>query len=148
MSVKIDESGKFGFVAFEKNEDAQAALAQLGDTDFKVARCQKRQEREQLLRREYARMMRDISRNNLHFKGFPADDDAQKLQDELKTFFEKFGEVKTLKLPTKTRVVEGVETEQLLGFGFVAFQTLDAAQKCKYDCQKELFKGTYKLVAS
>ena len=47
--------------------------------------------------------MRDLSRNNLYFKGFPCNSENEdNLSTELRAFFEKFGEVKTLKLPTKT----------------------------------------------
>ena len=39
-------------------------------------------------------------------------------------------------------------TEVLTGFGFCAFQNLEAAQKCRFDIQKELFRGVYKVYAN
>ena len=53
--------------------------------------------------------MRDLARNNLYFKGFPCDDSmtVNDLTTELRAFFEKFGEVKTLKLPTRTVTSDG-----------------------------------------
>lgn len=75
--------------------------------------------------------MRDLARNNLYFKGFPCDGSmtVQDLTTELRTFFEKFGEVKTLKLPTRIVASDGgiAQRESLLGFGFVSFQTMESA---------------------
>lgn len=67
--------------------------------------------------------MRDLARNNLYFKGFPCEGTMtiEDLTTEISTFFEKFGEVKTLKLPTRKTVVEGIEHQVLIGFGFVSF---------------------------
>ena len=45
--------------------------------------------------------MRDLARNNLYFKGFPCDGSIEDLNGDLRAFFEKFGEVKTLNLPTR-----------------------------------------------
>lgn len=91
--------------------------------------------------------MKDLARNNLYFKGFPTDGDTsiEELSQELKTFFEKFGEVKSLKLMQRTVETEGVSREELLGFGYVSFQTLESAQKARFDVTKELFKGDHKI---
>jgi RNA recognition motif-containing protein len=94
--------------------------------------------------------MRDLARNNLYFKGFPCDGSIEDLNTELRTFFEKFGEVKTLKLPTRMVTTDSgsAQKETLLGFGFVSFQTLESAQKCRFDVNKELFKSVYKIYAN
>ena len=67
--------------------------------------------------------MRDIARNNLYFKGFPTDSSTprEELEQELREFFSKFGEVKNLKLPMRETTVDGVPTEVLTGFGFCAY---------------------------
>jgi RNA recognition motif-containing protein len=103
-----------------------------------------------VLKKEHMKKMRDIARNNLYFKGFPNDTSVSRedLERELAEFFGKFGEVKNLKLPVREATVDGVPTEVLTGFGFCAFQNLEAAQKCRFDIQKELFRGVYKIYAN
>lgn len=133
----MDESRAFAFVAYENPEHAAAALAhfQAQDDGLRVVKCMKREERLEFLRKEHLKAMRDLARNNLYFKGFPCDDcsSVEDLQNELKNFFEKFGEVKTLRVMHK-RVAQDEEVkEKLFGFGFVSFQTLESAQKCRYD---------------
>lgn len=131
QSVKLDQSGKFGFVAFVKGDAALAALNHFNkeDSELEVARCQKREERDQVLKKEHMKKMRDIARNNLYFKGFPNDTTTprEELEKELCEFFSKFGEVKNLKLPVRETTVDGVPTTVLTGFGFCAFQNLEAA---------------------
>jgi RNA recognition motif-containing protein len=70
------------------------------------------------------------------------------LTEELKSFFAKFGEVKSLKLMTRTVEVEGATRDELLGFGYVSFQTLEAAQKARFDVSRELFRGVNKITAN
>lgn len=80
-SIKIDESHQFGFVAFEKPEDAQAALTHFNKPEnddeqqpqLKVVKCQKREQRDHQLKQEHLKIMRELARNNLYFKGFPVD---------------------------------------------------------------------------
>ena len=93
------------------------------------------------------RKMRELARINLYFKGFPTDDGASipDLNAELKTFFARFGEVKTLSLPAKNN--KDGSQQQLLGFGFVSFETLESAQKCRYDSAKDMFRSVYKIQA-
>lgn len=105
VSVKLNESRAFGFVAFEKCDDARTALAhftkaQDDDSGLYVAKCQKKEDRLRLLKKDTLKFMKDIARNNLYFKGFPTDGatSIEELTQEMKTFFEKFGEVKSLKL--------------------------------------------------
>lgn len=43
------------------------------------------------------------------------------MTEELKTFFAKFGEVKSLKLMSRTVEVEGATHNELLGFGYVSY---------------------------
>jgi len=118
VSVKLDESKAFGFVAFEKCEEARSALAHFTkaaeeDKGLYVTKCQKKEDRVRLLKKDTLKYMKDLARNNLYFKGFPTDGvtSIENLSQELKTFFEKFGEVKSLKLMQKNVVSEGVSFE-------------------------------------
>ena len=89
--------------------------------------------------------MKDLARNNLYFKGFPVDSEIPGLTQELKMFFEKFGEVKSIKLMSRNVDFNGVSQERLIGFGFVSFQNLETAQKARFDVKKELFRGSHEL---
>jgi hypothetical protein len=48
--------------------------------------------------------MKEIARQNLYFKGFPVDGTStvDELTKDLETHFSKFGEIKTLKLMSRT----------------------------------------------
>lgn len=120
------------------------------DNGLRVVKCMKKEQRSEYLRKEHIKTMRDLARNNLYFKGFPCDysTSVADLEIELRAFFEKFGEVKTLRLMHKPVSDQGVQREKLFGFGFVSFQTLESAQKCRYDVQKEFFRGVYKIYAN
>ncbi len=156
-SVKIDESRVFGFVAYNKGEDAQSALAHYTklseEDDYKglyVTKCQKKEDRARLLRKDTLKFMKDLARNNLYFKGFPIDGVTQipDLTEELKGFFAKFGEVKSLKLMQHTVKVSDASRDELLGFGFVSFQTLEATQKARFDVAKEKFRGVHQIIVN
>lgn len=79
VSVKIDDSKAFGFVAFEKCEDARTALAhftkaqETDESGLYVAKCQKKEDRLRMLKKGTLKFMKDLARNNLYFKGFPTD---------------------------------------------------------------------------
>lgn len=56
--------------------------------------------------------MRELARNNLYFKGFPTSgESADQMTEELREYFSKFGEIKSLRICTKTVLVEGHNTE-------------------------------------
>lgn len=75
------------------------------------------------MKKDALKFMKDLARNNLYFKGFPNDGSSTiaEMTEELKTFFAKFGEVKSLKLMQRTVEVEGATRDELLGFGYVSF---------------------------
>ena len=91
--------------------------------------------------------MRQVARQNLYFKGFPVDGScsSEDMTEELKQYFAKFGEVKNLELMQSKDEVNGVTREELLGFGYVSFHTLEAAQKCRFEARKDPFKGIHQL---
>jgi RNA recognition motif-containing protein len=134
-SVKIDSSGSFGFVSFEKNSDAMTALnhftnKESSDQDkgkMLVTRCLKKEERLKQLRKESMRYLRDLTKFNIYFRGFPTgpDETLEGLTAELTQYFSAFGEIRSIKLMTKTTLVESEKVEKILGFGFVSFQSYE-----------------------
>lgn len=110
-SVKLDDSKAFGFVSFANCADAAKALNSLskeesGSTLY-VAKCMNKEERLRSLKRSTLKFMKELARNNLYFRGFPVDGSVEELTTQMKGFFEKFGDVKSLKLMSKAVKVEG-----------------------------------------
>jgi polyadenylate-binding protein len=128
--ISVDEEGKskgFGFVNYEKHEEAQKAVDELHDTEFKgkklfVARAQKKAEREEELRKSYEQAkMEKLSKYqgvNLYVKNLEDDVDDDKLRAE----FEPFGTITSCKVMTDDKGTSK-------GFGFVCFSTPDEATK-------------------
>ncbi|KAF7731463.1 Protein phosphatase PP2A regulatory subunit B [Apophysomyces ossiformis] len=118
----------FGFVNFEKHEDANEAVEQLNDTEFHgeklyVARAQKKNEREDELRRQYEQAkLEKLSKYqgvNLYIKNLDDDIDDDKLQQE----FSVYGVI------TSAKVMRDEKTGTSRGFGFVCFSSPDEATK-------------------
>ncbi|KAF8212181.1 hypothetical protein K438DRAFT_1928376 [Mycena galopus ATCC 62051] len=130
--IQVNETGKakeslFGFVNYEKHEDAQKAVDALNDTEHYgkklfVARAQKKAEREEELRRSYEQAkMEKLSKFqgvNLYIKNLEDDVDDEKLRAE----FEPFGTVTSCKVMCD-------EKGTSKGFGFVCFSSPDEATK-------------------
>lgn len=89
----------------------------------------KKKDRSRELRLKTLRFMKELARQNLYFKGFPVDGSCsiQELTKELEEYFAKFGPLQTLKLMSRTVEVEGVKKEELLGFGYVSYKTLEGS---------------------
>ncbi|KAF8320124.1 polyadenylate binding protein [Clavulina sp. PMI_390] len=125
-----DEDGKnkgFGFVNFEKHEEAQQAVDELHDIDFKgknlfVTRAQKKTEREEELRRSYeqARAEKQSKYQNVNLYVKNLDDDVD--DDKLRAEFEAFGTITSCKV---MRDEKGISK----GFGFVCYSSPDDASK-------------------
>jgi len=128
--ISVDEEGKskgFGFVNYERHDEAQKAVDSLHDSEHYgrkifVARAQKKAEREEELRRSYEQAkMEKLSKYqgvNLYIKNLEDDVDDDKLRAE----FEVFGAVTSCKV---MRDDKGTSK----GFGFVCFSTPDEATK-------------------
>ncbi|XP_032006517.1 polyadenylate-binding protein 3 [Hylobates moloch] len=131
LSVKVmtDQSGKskgFGFVSFEKHEDAQKAVDEMNGKELSgkqiyVGRAQKKVERQTELKRKFEQMKQDrITRYqvvNLYVKNL---DDA--IDDErLRKAFSPFGTITSAKV-----MMEGGRSK---GFGFVCFSSPEEATK-------------------
>ncbi|XP_063288355.1 LOW QUALITY PROTEIN: polyadenylate-binding protein 1-like [Pelobates fuscus] len=131
LSVKVmtDESGKskgFGFVSFERHEDAQKAVDDMNGKDMNgkaiyVGRAQKKVERQTELKRKFEQMKQDrITRYqgvNLYVKNLDDGIDDERLRKE----FSPFGTITSAKV-----MIEGGRSK---GFGFVCFSSPEEATK-------------------
>lgn len=129
-TLQVDDEGKsrgFGFVSYEKPEQAQEAIAALHDTDMGekklyVSRAQKKEERqkEMLERFESIKLERQkkYAGVNLFVKNLSDDCDDDKLREQ----FGKFGSI------TSAHIMrDGAGKSK--GFGFVCFTTPEEATK-------------------
>ncbi|KAM4796929.1 polyadenylate-binding protein 4 [Rhinophrynus dorsalis] len=131
LSVKVmtDPSGKskgFGFVSFEKHEDANKAVDDMNGKDMNgkvmfVGRAQKKVERQAELKRRFEQLKQErISRYqgvNLYIKNLDDTIDDEKLRKE----FSPFGSI------TSAKVM--LEDGRSKGFGFVCFSSPEEATK-------------------
>ncbi|XP_035311755.1 LOW QUALITY PROTEIN: polyadenylate-binding protein 1-like isoform X1 [Cricetulus griseus] len=131
LSVKVmtDEGGKskgFGFVSFERHEDAQKAVDEMNGKELNgkhiyVGRAQKKVDRHTELKRKFEQVTQDRSIRyqgiNLYVKNLDDGIDEERLQKE----FSPFGTI------TSTKVM--MEGGRSKGFGFVCFSSPEEATK-------------------
>ncbi|KAJ7988989.1 hypothetical protein DPEC_G00314900 [Dallia pectoralis] len=129
VKVMIDPSGKsrgFGFVSYEKHEDANKACEEMNGQEFNgktvfVGRAQKKMERQAELKRKFEMLKQErISRYqgvNLYIKNLDDTIDDEKLRKE----FTPFGSI------TSAKVM--LEEGRSKGFGFVCFSSPEEATK-------------------
>ncbi|XP_033013487.1 polyadenylate-binding protein 4 isoform X2 [Lacerta agilis] len=131
LSVKVmkDPTGKskgFGFVSFEKHEEANKAVEEMNGKDINgkmvfVGRAQKKMERQAELKRKFEQLKQErISRYqgvNLYIKNLDDTIDDEKLRKE----FSPFGSI------TSAKVM--LEDGRSKGFGFVCFSSPEEATK-------------------
>ncbi|XP_060703188.1 polyadenylate-binding protein 4-like isoform X1 [Hemiscyllium ocellatum] len=131
LSVKVmtDPNGKckgFGFVSYEKHEDASKAVEEMNGKDLNgkmlfVGRAQKKVERQAELKRKFEQLKQErISRYqgvNLYIKNLDDTIDDEKLRKE----FAPFGSI------TSAKVM--LEDGRSKGFGFVCFSSPEEATK-------------------
>ncbi|XP_059954102.1 polyadenylate-binding protein 4-like isoform X2 [Mesoplodon densirostris] len=131
LSVKVmrDPSGKykgFGFVSYEKHEDANKAVEEMNGKEISgkvifVSRAQKKVERQAELKRKFEQLKQErISRYqgvNLYIKNLDDTIDDEKLRKE----FSPFGSI------TSAKVM--LEDGRSKGFGFVCFSSPEEATK-------------------
>ncbi|KAM8841569.1 polyadenylate-binding protein 1A [Spinachia spinachia] len=131
MSIRVmsDDGGKsrgFGFVSFERHEDAQKAVDDLNGKEFNgkliyVGRAQKKVERQTELKRKFEQMKQDRMTRyqgvNLYVKNLDDGIDDERLRKE----FTPFGTITSAKV-----MMEGGRSK---GFGFVCFSSPEEATK-------------------
>ncbi|KAK1784200.1 hypothetical protein P4O66_020687 [Electrophorus voltai] len=125
--VMTDESGKskgFGFVNFERHEDAQRAVDEINGKELNgkqlyVTRAQKKGERQTELKRKFEQMKQDgmthYQGDNLYVKNLDDGLDDARLRKE----FSPFGTITSAKV-----MMEGGRSK---GFGFVCFSSPEEA---------------------
>ncbi|KAI9314378.1 hypothetical protein BX666DRAFT_1862100 [Dichotomocladium elegans] len=128
--VSVDDDGKsrgFGFVNFERSEDAHKAVEGLHDKEVKgkvlyVSRAQKKAEREDELRRQYEQAklekLAKYQGVNLYVKNLDDDIDDEKLRQE----FSVYGAITSAKIMRDDK-------DNSKGFGFVCFSEPDEATR-------------------
>uniref|UniRef100_A0A8D3DRV1 Polyadenylate-binding protein n=1 Tax=Scophthalmus maximus TaxID=52904 RepID=A0A8D3DRV1_SCOMX len=131
MSIRVmtDDTGKsrgFGFVSFERHEDAQKAVDEMNGKEFNgkliyVGRAQKKIERQTELKRKFEQMKQDRMTRyqgvNLYVKNLDDGIDDERLRKE----FAPFGTITSAKV-----MMEGGRSK---GFGFVCFSSPEEATK-------------------
>ncbi|XP_029298440.1 polyadenylate-binding protein 1b [Cottoperca gobio] len=131
MSIRVmtDDSGKsrgFGFVSFDRHEDAQKAVDEMNGKEFNgkliyVGRAQKKVERQTELKRKFEQMKQDRMTRyqgvNLYVKNLDDGIDDERLRKE----FTPFGTITSAKV-----MMEGGRSK---GFGFVCFSSPEEATK-------------------
>ncbi|KAI9294124.1 polyadenylate binding protein [Neoconidiobolus thromboides FSU 785] len=128
--VSRTEDGKskeFGFVNFENHEDAMKAIENLHEHELAgkkifVCRAQKKNEREQELRKQFEQFKEDKAAKsqgvNLYVKNLDDNIDDEKLREA----FTPYGTITSCKVMSDDKKVSK-------GFGFVAFSTTEEASK-------------------
>ncbi|XP_023267878.1 polyadenylate-binding protein 1 isoform X4 [Seriola lalandi dorsalis] len=131
MSIRVmtDDNGKsrgFGFVSFERHEDAQKAVDEMNGKELNgkliyVGRAQKKVERQTELKRKFEQMKQDRMTRyqgvNLYVKNLDDGIDDERLRKE----FSPFGTITSAKV-----MMEGGRSK---GFGFVCFSSPEEATK-------------------
>ncbi|KJE91118.1 poly A binding protein [Capsaspora owczarzaki ATCC 30864] len=134
-----DKSKGFGFVCYEKVEDAQAAVNALNGTELAgktlfVARAQKKAEREAELKQRYdALRLERINKYqgiNLYVKNL---DDAID-EDKIRTEFAPFGTITSVKIMRD-------EKGKSRGFGFICFSSAEEATKAVTEMNGQTIQG-------
>ena len=148
-SLARDDDGKnrgFGFVNYEGHEAASKASEELNDTDFHgrtlyVGRAQKKHERAEELRKQYAQAKAEKLNKyqgvNLFIKNI-----ADEVDDDM--LRERFSDYGTI---TSAKIMTDPETGKSKGFGFVCYSTPDEATKAVSEMNQQLFHGKPLYVA-
>ena len=126
----------------------------------------KKELREAYVRMRTLKFKKQMARQNLYFRGFPVDAGVpvKDTERELIDYFREFGEVSNLKLmlarkPKGQRRRVALEDEEgkvaeevldeaelgggdnMLGFGFVCFKSIEEAQRARVEAPKRPFRG-------
>jgi polyadenylate-binding protein len=148
LVLSTDESGKskgFGFVNFEKHEDAVKALEAMNQREVRgqllfVSRAQKKLERKEELREAFEQLklsqMSKYQGNNLFVKNLDESIDDERLRQE----FSPFGSIVNAKV---MRNDQGAHR----GFGFVCFSSPEEATKAIEEMNGRMLNNKFLYVA-
>lgn len=128
------KSRGFGFVNFEEPDDARKAIEGMNDKDgLTVCRAQKREERDRVLRQSFDKLRLEQAEKyagvNLYIKNLDDTLDDADLEKE----FTGYGNIESAKI---MRTPDG----RSKGFGFVMFQSRDAAAKAVAEMNGKMLK--------
>lgn len=122
--IQRDDQGVsrgFGFVNFERHEDAEKAVAQMHDTEYVgkrlfVSRAQKRLEREEELRKHHDHLRHENKYHgvNLYVKNLADDVDDHVLRE----VFASFGTITSAKVMREEKVNTSLSTNHLTRYTF------------------------------
>lgn len=127
LAEENGSSKGFGFVNYDKPEDAQKAVEEMNGKEFHgktlyVGRAQKKTERQQELKQKFEQLRQERAAKyqgvNLYIKNLDDDIDDEKIRAE----FSQFGNI------TSVKVMRDDKTNSK-GFGFVCFTTPEEAAK-------------------
>jgi polyadenylate-binding protein len=127
LAEENGSSKGFGFINYEKPEDAQKSVEEMNGKDFHgktlyVGRAQKKTERQQELKQKFEQLRQERAAKyqgvNLYIKNLDDDIDDEKIRAE----FSQFGNI------TSVKVMRDEKTNSK-GFGFVCFTTPEEAAK-------------------
>ncbi|KAL5638483.1 hypothetical protein ACGC1H_005238 [Rhizoctonia solani] len=137
--LQIDNEGKsrcFGFVNYEKHEEAERAVNEMNDKDIKgrilyVGRAQSKAERRPELVRfhEAAKQERQNKYAGANLYVNNLDDDVG--DDQLRAQFEGFGTIRSCKVMHNERGISK-------GYGFICFSTSDEATKAVVEMNNKM----------
>jgi len=142
---KEDGTSKgFGFVNFDKHEDAVRSVAALHEKPFGkeqkpiwCGRAQKKSEREAELKNKFKHIkmerIKQYSGINLYIKNL--EDDIK--EDQLRKEFSQFGTIRSIKIMTD-------EKTNSKGFGFICFDSPEEAQRAIHEMNNRPLQGTAK----
>jgi len=144
MRNKDATSKGFGFVDFDRHEDAVRAAKELHNTplgkkkkNIWCGRAQKKSEREAELRNRFLLIKREritkYSGINLYIKNL--EDDIK--EDQLRKEFSVFGTIRSLKIMTD-------EKKNSKGFGFICFDTPEQASRAIQEMNNRPLQGSTK----
>ncbi|KAG4102521.1 polyadenylate binding protein [Neocallimastix lanati (nom. inval.)] len=132
LVIQKDDEGKskgFGFINYEKHDEAKKAVDEMNDTDFGgkkiyVSRAQKKNEREEELKKQYEKMKEEKLNKyqgvNLYIKNL----DESVTDEVLREKFSPFGTITSAKV-----MCDEKNDNKSRGFGFVCFSSPDEATK-------------------
>lgn len=143
-TLMFDNDGNskgFGYVCFKLHESAQQAVEALNKKELEpntpplfLARHQKRAEREEEKRRFKEQRKREHNQRMQNLNLYIKNIDESWTENELKTYFQSFGEIKSCKIMRDNREVSK-------GFGFICFSSPEESQRAVTEMHNKYISG-------
>lgn len=139
--VTLDESEGnkgflgFGFLCFERAEDAEKLITQgytFNGTKLYIGKALTKEQREKEKQKKLDNYKKSLAKLNLIVTNIPEETTVETFEQ----FFAKFGKITSAKLET-------MEEGKCKGYGYVAFEKAEEATRAREEGKKELFNGKY-----